>query len=433
MKSTFTIAVMAANGVGGTEKAAVLFAVELVKRGHRVIFLTGSGPRDRALAEGNVLKVPLPDNAKDSVELLKRERVDVIHQHVPGYPMPTPIYEALGILGEQRPRLIETNVFGRLEDPAGDKWVDFRGFISRASAVQAFQRSGRILNAEALRNMTVLFYPLPPLDSATRQRARRIEIREEMGIRPEEIFILRFGRASHKWNWNEVRVFQQARRKNPLLRMLLMEPRKEIWQEVDAGRWGEGILLRPTLADFDKLAAIYTAGDLMLHMADWGESYGYTVAEAMQHGLPLIVNSTPWGDNAQVELVEHGVTGFVCNSCGGAEDALLKLAADPNLRRQMGNAAIERIGSLSNLVHETDLLEEILNHVVRGEPLRQVAARNEELLQFQSAFAQRENRVWELENPKLRSSYLKGTCYTAYRKLRSQAGVLKKKLKRLGG
>jgi hypothetical protein len=210
--------------------------------------------------------------------------------------------------------------------------------------------------------------------------------------------------------------------------MLLMAPREDIWREVESGLWGEGILLRPTLSDFDRLAAIYTAGDLMLHMADWGESYGYTIAEAMQLGLPLVTQSTPWGDNAQVELVEHGRTGFVCSTCRGAVDALLRLARDQKLCRQLGAAAVERIDSLSNPVRETDLLEEIIGHVAQGQPLKKVVERNRELLQFGSSFAKREKRVWEREAPGLRFACWKGACYGVYRKLRGKASHLKQSL-----
>jgi glycosyltransferase involved in cell wall biosynthesis len=430
MQSKLTVAVWAGNGIGGTAKAAVLFAVELVRRGHRVIFLGPPGPRDPALAQGNVSRIQPPADATGLAELLRTERVNLLHRHVTGHEPPTPIHDALRLLGDQRPRLIETDIFGHAEDPEGDQWVDFRCFVSRACAVQTFQRNGLPLNDDTLTKSTVLFNPLDPLDPATQARRRRVEIREELGISANEILILRFGREGIKWCKDEVAAFQQARRRNPLLRLLLMEPRKDIWNEVESGRWGEGILLRRALSDFDRLAAIYSAGDLMLHMSEFGESYGYTIAEAMQHGLPVVTRSTPWRDNAQVELVEHGATGFVCCSRGGAAECLIRLAGDSALRTQFGAAAVERIGHLSNLDQETDLLEEIMGHVVQGEPLKKVAGRNHQLLEFQSSFAAREKRVWELEAPRPNLAYLKGVGYVAYRTFRSKAGQIKRALRR---
>ncbi|MCE0498813.1 MAG: glycosyltransferase family 4 protein [Methylacidiphilales bacterium] len=429
MKSKFNIAIWAGNGIGGTEKAAVLFAVELARRGHRPVYISPPGPRDAALTQGNVPRITPLGSASALAEFLNTEQIQVIHQHVPGYFHPTPIYDALRLLGGQRPHLIETNIFGRFDDPKGDPWIDFRCFVSCSSAVQAFRRSRRSLTIGALAKSTVLYNPVAPLDDATRQRLQRDEIRRELGLQAHEIFILRFGRAGPKWNRDEVRVFQQARRRNASLRILLMEPPEAIWREVEAGRWGDGIILRRALSDFDRLAALYSAGDLMLHMSDWGESFGYTIAEAMQHSLPVITRSTPWCDNAQVELVEHGVTGYVCNSHAGAAEGLIRLAADSMLRLQFGAAAAKRIVPLSNLDHETDLLEEIIRHLVAGEQFHEVSQRNHELLQFQSTFATRERRVFELELPSMKIAHLKGASYGAYRSFRAQVGRFKSALK----
>ena len=336
-----------------------------------------------------------------------------------------PIYGALQLLGDQRPRLIETDVFGQAGSSPDDKWIDFHCFVSRTCALQTFQRRGQILSEDALNKSTVLFNPLDSLAPGTPLQSRRLEIREQLGVQANELLILRFGREGAKWCHDEVAVFQQARRQNPSLRLLLMEPRKDIWNEVESGKWGPGILLRRARSDFDQVAALYSAGDLMLHMSEFGESYGYTIAEAMQRGMPVITRSTPWRDNAQVELVEHGTTGFVCCSRSGATECLLRLAEDSSLRAQFGAAGAERIAHLSDLQRETGLLEEIISHVVQGEPLKKVAERNQQIVAFQSSFAEREKRVWELEMPKLSPTYLKGISYLAYRAFRSAAGRIK--------
>jgi hypothetical protein len=110
-------------------------------------------------------------------------------------------------------------------------------------------------------------------------------------------------------------------------------------------------------------------------------------------------------------------------------EALHRLGQDVDLRRQFGAAGVERIGLLSNPVAETDLLEEIMAHVLQGQPLKKVAERNQELLHFTSALAMREKRVLELETPGLWFSCWKGACHTAYRQLRSNAGRLWRAMK----
>ena len=182
MKSKFTVAVWSGNGIGGTTKAAVLFAVELARRGHRLLFLGPSGPRDQDLAQGNVPRINPPADAKALAEFLKTERVDVVHQHITNHAHANPVFAALRLLGDERPRLIETDVFGHAEDSESEKWIDFHCFVSRACAIQTFRRNGRALNDVALSKSTVLFNPLAPLDPTTQAKSRRQEIREELGV-----------------------------------------------------------------------------------------------------------------------------------------------------------------------------------------------------------------------------------------------------------
>jgi glycosyltransferase involved in cell wall biosynthesis len=427
MNAPLTIAVFAGNSVGGTEKAALLFAMELVRRGHRILFVTPSGPATPCLLPVNVQRVDPPENALAWARWLADERVDVVHQHVPGYPMPTPIYEALQLMGKERPRLIETNVFGMLDDIEGRKWIDFYCFVSQASATQAFRRRGLPANEATLIDKTVVCNPLPPFVEDVVER--RQAMRHELGLNANDVLVLRIGRASAKWNRDEVRVFQRARRQNNTLRLLLMEPPADIWHEVESGRWGEGILLHRVLTDFDRLVSIYTAGDVMLHMSAWGESFGYTIAEAMQAGMPLVTRTTPWGDNAQVELVDHGQTGFVCNSVEGAVKSLLLLASDSILRAEMGTAGKNRVAALSDLSRETDLLEEVLLHVARGESLYKVTERNGQLLAFCAMFPALERKVTELGQSGLRLAHAKGMFISTLRQIKTAIGACLRRMR----
>jgi len=49
--------------------------------------------------------------------------------------------QALKLLPKRIP-VVQTNVFGRLNNPAEDAWTDFRLFISWMSCVQAARRPG---------------------------------------------------------------------------------------------------------------------------------------------------------------------------------------------------------------------------------------------------------------------------------------------------
>jgi hypothetical protein len=70
-----------------------------------------------------------------------------------------------------------------------------------------------------------------------------------------------------------------------------------------------------------------------------GESFGYTLAEAMAWGLPVLVDSTPWADNAQIELVGHEAQGLIAGRPAAFSAALLRLAQGQALRQRLGRLA----------------------------------------------------------------------------------------------
>jgi glycosyltransferase involved in cell wall biosynthesis len=66
---------------------------------------------------------------------------------------------------------------------------------------------------------------------------------------------------------------------------------------------------------------------------------GFKIVQYMACGLPVI--ASPVGANAQI--VEDGRTGILANSPEEWEAAIIKLARDPMLRAQMGEAARARV------------------------------------------------------------------------------------------
>jgi len=184
--------------------------------------------------------------------------------------------------------------------------------------------------------------------------------------------------------------------------MLLMEPNAAIATDVKSGRYGEGIIVEAATSDTARLAALYNAADLMLHASNHGESYGYTVAEAMQAALPVITRATPWGDNAQTELVEHGNTGYVCGSVRGLSNALLELSVNRERSAEFGARGAERIARISSLDHETDILEDVIKGLFEGKPGSLTLRRFWEWIEFietrnrdTPTCYERDNRDWQ--------------------------------------
>jgi glycosyltransferase involved in cell wall biosynthesis len=407
--------IIAGSGIGGTEKAAFLFAEALLKRGHEVVALTKSGqPRTTNFEAVGGLIIDIDYTQEQIERLLTEQSFDIIHQHVSGYGDQRPLYNALDKIVSERPRLIETNVFGQLLDFDDNKHVDMRMFVSYTSGLQAFMRTRRLHSKPSINRHTVLFNPL--VVDAINQPTCRIEIRRSIGVSVDEFLAIRIGRPSHKWtNW-ECKVFKSARIKNQKIRLLLMEPSSDILSGINANRYGEGIIVKTATSDNEIISQLYQAADVMIHASSFGESFGYTIAEAMVARLPIITLSTPWGDNAQTELINHGKTGFICCSLKGMTDALLQLSINQEQCRGMGNEGFKHIKSIASLENEVGYLEAICEYMVTGDITNDIYHRYNNWKNFAKnrlniSLYERDNSMWY--------SLFKGKCYAAIRHIKT--------------
>jgi glycosyltransferase involved in cell wall biosynthesis len=426
------VAVLAKAGLGGTEKAATTYAAALVGRGYTVDYLADHGPRENYLITHGVRVLNAGGTPQQLRAYIENAEPHIIHQHVPGYPCRNPLYPALRQLRSdvRKPKIIETNVFGRLEDPEAARFVDFRVFISMASAAQAFRRA-RISNLLTLLDRhTVLYYPvLPPkeVDSAARTALRR-----QLGVAEGEVLAVRVGRPGHKWAAWECEAYALAKRHVPQLRLFLMEPPRKLAQKIANGKFGTGIILRNETSDFRWLEQLYAAADLMIHASDHGESFGYTVAEGMAAGLPVITRSTPWCDNAQVELVENSKTGFVGWSVPEMGRRLVDLAQNQTMRLAMGVAGRKRILSLANLENEIDLLETVIAQCLHNESNSKLQIRKARLLEFVRQFSALEKNTSEtVSNHPI--DFVAASVYVFYRKSRARLRSLLNRWQRREG
>ena len=177
-------------GIGGSEKAACRWAKGLAQRGHAVHVLTlRDGPR-RAVLETDRIEVHIATDANAIRKRLDELRPDVIHAHAPGHPHEGDILgRALAEL--RKIPVVQTNVFGRFDNPKEDRWTDFRLFISWTSCVQAARRSFQRLNKDFFRRASVAVYPLDADDGPSQSEITAF--RQCCAVQPDDIL---FGRLS---------------------------------------------------------------------------------------------------------------------------------------------------------------------------------------------------------------------------------------------
>ncbi len=352
-------------GFGGTEKAACRWAGELKRRGHELSVISlGEGPRRRDLEKCDIaVEIPLSEPGPIR-ELIQQFQPDVIHAHAPGHPHPGDVLgDALG--GIKKIPVVQTNIFGQLENPKEDAWTDFRLFISWTSCVQAAQRYFRPLDENFFRSASVSVYPVDADDGPSELDAKAF--RRSHGVRDDEILLGRLSRPEpNKWSNLAIDAFRLALKANPRLKLLLREPPPHVAARLRSSPDNDRFLILPATRDATELARTISALDFVLHTSSIGESFGYGIAEAMNYGKPVIANSTPWLDQAQIELVRHGECGFIASTPRTIATAVLKLANHIDLRARLGLKAQAHIRELADPGESTNRLENALQSAAAG-------------------------------------------------------------------
>lgn len=367
-------------GIGGTEKAAYEWVRELSLLPDCQIMSVISlqdGPRKKDLEKAGIT-VQIRSTASSIAEVL--DGIDVVHAHAPGFPHDGDVLgDALKLLSKKIP-VVQTNIFGKLENPRENEWTDFRLFISWTSCVQAARRSGRKLDLDFFRHQSVTSYPVSPLSETEEAQLEKqaLAFRKSIGLLPNHVLFGRFSRPEpNKWMAMILPAFLDACRENPNLRLLLREPPAEVASDLrsanlasldPASAKSRPILILPATFDAHELAVSQMACDVILHTSSIGESFGYGIAEPMNLGKPVITNSVPWHDQAQLELVQHGVCGWVANSRSNLRKAIDSLAHDPVLRARFGQSGRQHIQKIADPERSAHRLRSALSCAMEGRP-----------------------------------------------------------------
>lgn len=350
--------------LGGTEKAACFWAKDLRQRGHDVAVVSlNDGPRIADLIKYKIpSRIPARPNDPHSIADCINY-ADAIHSHAPGFPHEGDLLGvALEIIGRKIP-VIQTNIFGKLENPGENEWVDFRLFISWTSCVQAARRSRKKISKEFFRKQSVVVYPvIDPYKAANFSHLEECaeELRASIGVCKDDVLFGRFSRPEpNKWTPLVLESFFSAHKQNPNIRLLLREPpafvatnleRKglAIWADSQPKSIRKPIILLRATSDPAKLSISQLACDAIIHTSSIGESFGYGIAEPLALERPVITHSVPWHDQAQLELVQHEECGLIANCRRTMSEAISRLANDRLFRTECGQRGRKHILNLAD-------------------------------------------------------------------------------------
>ncbi|WP_353120467.1 glycosyltransferase family 4 protein [Nitratidesulfovibrio sp.] len=369
--------VVSSLGLGGTEKVMQLLLTRLdPARFQRAVWSPADGPRAAPLREAGVTTFIGGDLGSVAARFLPH----IVHVHRAGWPQPEllrPLRTAFrqapaaarspGAGADARllptgadaprrlPAIVETNVFGRHDPSLSGQLIDVTLFVSRFCAERFARVHGIAAEPPRWRVLynpvdTALFARLTP-PPADRDYTRPV-----------------LGRLSRpdpgKWSPLALHILPVLRREMPHFRYDVVGGTPDAERYVREHGLTDNVRFLPPLHDDAELAGFFNQLSLLAHANDTGESFGLAIAEAMAAGLPVVTHPCPGlRDNAQLELVEHGVTGLVAETADDYAGAVLHLLRHPGTARRMGEAGRRKAAALFDADMQARALETLYDEV----------------------------------------------------------------------
>jgi glycosyltransferase involved in cell wall biosynthesis len=305
--------------LGGTEKALQIFCKYLDKERFEV-YACGrvrGGARVPLLEKLGIPVIIAPRSVTDLVRELK---IDIYHVHRAGDSEPGSLPEH----HQGKPRIVETNVFNAFDAQESAR-IDCHFFVSDYS--KRYYESHYPVTSPA--RCEVLYNPID----------------FEEFTQPHRPFSATFGRCSRaddqKWHDVCVKSLPKIFRKVPEARYLVQGITPRVRARIEQLGCEDRVeVLEPTpdVSDF------YSRVDVFTHGARVGETFGSVIAEAMASRVPVVTLSTPQRgkSNAQAELVEHNITGYVCRWQWQYPGAVIELLQNHDLRRRFAERGYDK-------------------------------------------------------------------------------------------
>jgi glycosyltransferase involved in cell wall biosynthesis len=325
--------------IGGTEKmlASCALRVDRERFSPGVVAVQQLGPRADQLRRAG-LPVSCAEGDEERLgELLAG--VDLVHVFRHGATEPT-VPSACRRAGVAH--LVEENIFGHVDVSDDEALFDCHLFMSKMCLLRYRDRLGTA-PPDFHRRHKVLSSPIE-IEALRRDAPPPAEARRLLGLDPDRPVVGRVGRdADLKWRRLLVDMVPHLLERVPDAQVLLVgaTPAK-VARLRRLGVLDRCVLHDPT-PDPERLAAYYAACDVFVTAAEIGESQGLAIGEALALGIPVVTSSTPWADNAQVEFVEHGRSGWLAGHPRSFAAAVADLLADGERRAAFGAAGADDV------------------------------------------------------------------------------------------
>jgi glycosyltransferase involved in cell wall biosynthesis len=347
--------------IGGTAKTAVNHALahDRDRVTPRVVETFDCGDRAPELEAAGIPVACAYGDERRMGELLAG--ADIVHVHRPGAVEPI-VPAAVRLAGV--PLFVETNVFGQFDPSPDEAQFACHLFPSQMCALRYQRVTGVPMPSFAERHR-VSYNPID-VGRLTGLAPAARDAKLELGLDPDRPVVGRIGRADdRKWAPIVIDMVPRLARLVPDVQMLLVGVTPAKRRLLRKRRALERTRILEPTGDERLLATYYAACDVLVSASSIGESFGVSIAEAMTLGKPVVTTSTPWVDNAQVEVIDPGVTGHLANHPQPFAEAVADLLRDEARRVAFGEAGAAKARRLWDVGPLTRQLEGLYEHLVR--------------------------------------------------------------------
>jgi len=300
-------------GIGCTEKTMQIFSKYLKNDEFNVIIgcVFEGGVRDDLILNERFEIIHFKGDLNRICHFVKENQVDIVHIHRSNDYI-LPLIEMLS--SKTACKIVETNVFGKITNNSIEKKVDMRIFVSKFCAMRFLKKYNLSIN-EFWEKNRVIYNPLDLEVYHEIDEKKKMGFKESLSINKNHFLIGRFGRPdSYKFGEICIKMIPHLIKKTMNFTYLIVGCPPEIKNYINKNKLSEYVVILDNIIDDSELSTFINSIDILAHSSLIGESFGCTIAEAMSQGKPVIVNSTPYFDNAQIELVDHNKNGYVANN-----------------------------------------------------------------------------------------------------------------------
>ncbi len=327
-------------GIGGSEKAVITIAEHFDKKifNTSICALKPGGPREK-MAKKLGIKIHHVDSTEKFARLIEEKKIHVVHvfgvkSHI-DYIRAAAKTSALVIIAMDNA--------GRFIDSETNKLFECH-LISKMIALR-LRKWYKMSNENFNKSRRVLYYPIK-MDDILDYKISQKEIfdrRKKIGIKPNDLVIGRISRPDvGKWGNICIDMMPHLIKKVPNVKYLAMGVPDKIKEKIKMKKLEKYFIYLESPTSDEEVMKFFQLIDVFAYSSKAGESFGQTILEAMKFGKPVVVESTPLVDNAQIEQVDNGKTGFVAYYPKAFADAIAYLNSHPALIKRMGEAGYEK-------------------------------------------------------------------------------------------